>query len=68
MFKGPQGMSLAGNAPAAAAAAAAATASVAAPPHQEKMGREVAGFEPRPTPTKNNKKLKNGHRGEIMCK
>ena len=63
MFKGPQGMSLAGNAPAAAAAA---TASVAAnPPHQEKMGREVAGFEPRPTPTKNNKKIKNGHRGEI---
>ena len=54
MFKGPQGMSLAGNAPAAAAAAAA----IAANPHQEKMGRVEGGFEPSTT------KIRNSH-GEV---
>ena len=46
MFKGPQGISLAGNAPAAAAAAA--TAAVAANPHQEKMGRLQVDSNPWP--------------------
>ena len=55
MFKGPQGMSLAGNAPAAAVAA---TAAVAAKPHQEKMGRVQDGFEPSTT------KIRNSH-GEV---
>ena len=45
MFKGPQGMSLAGNAPAAAAAA---TAAVAANPPPRKNCVVQDGFEPRP--------------------
>ena len=47
MFKGPQGILLAGNAPAVAAADTAAVA-VAANPHQEKMGRLQVGSNPAP--------------------
>ena len=51
MFKGPQGMSLAGNAPTAAAAAAATAAvavAVSANPHQEKMSRLQVDSNPAP--------------------
>ena len=53
MFKGPQGMSLAGNAPAAdVATAATAAVAVAANPHQEKMLRVEDGLEPSNTKKK----------------